>query len=103
VSWRTGPLGRSPADACGPTRKKKFSQGAGRGAGGTHGPVLLGGRPERAEDGLELVHVGLAGEVRRAQHQLGEYAPYGPDVDRGAVVAASEEQFGGAVPSGGTR
>ena len=65
----------------------------------TYRPLLLGRRPERAEDGLELVHVRLAGEIRRAQHELRKDAADGPDVDRCAVVPASPKELRGSIPS----
>lgn len=68
-------------------------------SGETYWPVIFGRRAERTEDRLQLVHVGLAGQVGRAQHQLGKDAAHGPDVDGRAVVAATEEQLGRPVPS----
>lgn len=56
--------------------------------------------PERAEDGLELVHVAFPGKVWGAKHELSEDAADGPDVDRGGIVSAAEQELWGAVPSG---
>lgn len=69
---------------------------------GTHWPVLLRRRPERAEDGVELLKITLAGHVRHAKHELCKDAPRGPVVDAGAVRASAEEELGGSVPSAPT-
>jgi len=49
--------------------------------GDTHRPLFFRRRAKCPEDCLELVHVALAGEVRRSQHELGEYAAYRPHVN----------------------
>lgn len=41
-------------------------------------PVLFCGRSEGPEDGFELVHIALTRKIRRSQHELCEYAAYGP-------------------------
>ena len=38
-------------------------------------PVVLCWGAQCSENCLELIHVGLSGQVRRAEHQLGEDAP----------------------------
>ena len=65
----------------------------------TYRPICLGWRAQCTEDRLKLVHVGLAGEVRSAQHQLREDASDRPDVNRSAVVSTAPEKLGRAVPS----
>ena len=65
----------------------------------TYRPFLFGWRAECTENGLQLVHVAFAGEIRRAQHELREDTADGPDIDGGAVVPTAEKQFRRSVPS----
>jgi hypothetical protein len=57
----------------------------------THRPVLFCGRSECPEDSFELVHVTLTRKVRRSQHELCEYAAYGPYVDRRAIIPTAKQ------------
>ena len=63
-------------------------------------PGTLRGRSHQAEDFLELVFVGCAGEEGSAGVHFGHDAASGPDVDAGIVGAAAEEDVGSAVPEG---
>lgn len=67
---------------------------------GDAGPRALRGRAHQAEDLLQLVLVGGAGEQRAARVHLGHDAAGGPDVDAGVVGAAAEQDVRGAVPQG---
>lgn len=62
------------------------------------GPRALRGSAHQAEDALQLVLVGGAGEERAAGIHLGHDAACGPDVDAGVVGAAAEQNVGRAVP-----
>ncbi len=64
------------------------------------GPGALGGGAHEAEDFLELVFVGGAGEEGPAGVHFGHDAAGGPDVDGGVVGAGAKEDVGGAVPEG---
>ena len=67
---------------------------------GASGPYVLGGGPELAEDLVELVDLGIAGEQGALGHHLDEDGADGPHVDGGGVGLRSEEDFGRAVPQG---
>ena len=53
-----------------------------------------------ADDEFELVEAFSAGKEWFSAQEFGEDAPDGPNVDRGAVVFATEEKLGGPVPPG---
>jgi hypothetical protein len=61
-------------------------------------PDVLPGRAEQLEDVEELLELGVAGEERLLPRELGEDAPDGPDVHRGGVVRAAQQNFGSSVP-----
>lgn len=61
--------------------------------------VLLPLAPQRVDDQLQLVEALRPGEHGLPPEDLGEDAAHGPDVDRGPVVVAREQQLGGAVPA----
>ena len=63
-------------------------------------PGALGGCAHQAEDLLELVLVGGAGEQGAAGVHLGHDAACAPDVDASVVGAGAKEDVGGAVPEG---
>lgn len=65
---------------------------------GDAGPVELGRGAEDAEDFEYLINLAVAGKEGLAGAHLGEDAANGPHVDAGAVGAAAEEDFRGAVP-----
>ena len=67
---------------------------------GDAGPGTFGGGTHYAEDLLELVFVGGAGEEGAPGVHFCHYAAGGPDVDAGVVGAGAEEDVGGAVPEG---
>lgn len=63
------------------------------------GPVVLGRRPDGLADQRDLVHLGVAGDVRRPDDELGEHEADAPDVYGARVVLRAEEQLGRAVPA----
>ena len=65
----------------------------------TYRPILLCRRSESTENDLQLVHVRFSGKVGRPEHQLGEDAPDGPDVDRTTVISTTEKEFRWPVPT----
>ena len=62
------------------------------------GPGALRRRAHEAEDLLQLIVVGRAGEQRPAGVHLRHDAAGGPDVDAGIVGAGAEQDVRGAVP-----
>ena len=67
----------------------------------TYRPFLFGGRSKGTEGGLELIHVAFSWEIRDSKHQLRKDAADGPNVNGGAVVAATKQQFWRSIPSVG--
>ena len=67
---------------------------------GDAGPGALGGGAHQAEDLLELVFVGRAGEQGATRVHFGHDTAGGPDVDAGVVGATPEQDVRGAVPEG---
>ena len=65
---------------------------------GHPGPDLLIRRPQHPENSVELVHLGVPREKRPFGHHLGENTADRPDVDRGRVFCAPEEEFRRSVP-----
>ncbi len=105
MSSGTAPRVRSLGVLCGPSDGRQY-EGKWRGEAMlgrmkrlTYGPVFLCWRSQGAEDGLQLVHVGLAREIGSSQHQLCEDAANRPDVDCCAVVSTAPKQFCWTVPS----
>lgn len=70
------------------------------GEAGDAGPVFFSGSTEDAEDLEDFVNLRVAGEQGFACGHLGEDAANGPHVDACAVLTATEEDFGCAVPEG---
>ena len=62
------------------------------------GPIRLGRRPQHAENLENLINLAIAREQRFPRRHLGENAADGPHVDAGAVLAATEQDFGAPVP-----
>ena len=61
-------------------------------------PVLLGRSSKDAEDLEDLVDLRVTREERLAGSHLGEDTADGPHVDTSGVLAATEQNFGRAVP-----
>lgn len=61
-------------------------------------PVGFGRSAQNAEDFENLVDLGVTREKRLAGSHLGEDAANGPHVDTSGVLAATEQNFGRAVP-----